>query len=85
MVIIEGAHLQALGRQPLLLLIQWLIYGSSIFTRGYAASSAKKTAETTMNANNATLFTTKELPGLPFGDLIPLEQFGFSRPISIDR
>jgi ubiquinone/menaquinone biosynthesis C-methylase UbiE len=80
LIVIEGAHLEPVSPlQSFLLLIQWLVYGSGTFAHDHRASAAKKTAENTTNADHATVFTTTELPGMPFGKLIPLEQFGFSR------
>lgn len=80
LIVVEGAHLQSVGYlQPFLLLIQWLVYGSGVFARDKAASSSENISETRMNTDNTTVFTTKELTGMPFGNLIPLEQFSFKR------
>jgi SAM-dependent methyltransferase len=80
LVVIEGAHLQSIGRlQPFLLLIHWLVYGPGIFAHDHTASAAEKTSEGATNTDNSTLFTTKELPGIPFGNLLPLEISGLNR------
>lgn len=80
LVVIEGAHLQPVGYlQPFLLLLQMLVYGSSVFSRDRASSAPKNSSTSTTNTDTNTVFTTTELPGTPFGELIPLEQSGLRR------
>jgi SAM-dependent methyltransferase len=80
LIVIEGAHLEPVGPlQPLLLLIQMLVYGSNMFSRDRTTSSSKNSSASTTNADINTAFTSTELPGTPFGTLIPLEQSGLRR------
>lgn len=75
LVIIEGANLQPVGYlQPLLVFIHLLVYGP----RSLIGRQPSKAASLSQNEDN-TAFTTEELPGLPFGGLIPLEQFDLRR------
>ncbi|GCE26971.1 hypothetical protein KDA_24550 [Dictyobacter alpinus] len=73
LVVIEGAHLEQVGYfQPVLLLFHLLVYGSRAF-------SATKRQPIDGDEHDDGAFTTEELPGIPFGALIPLEQSGLQR------
>ncbi|GHO88737.1 class I SAM-dependent methyltransferase [Dictyobacter formicarum] len=77
LIIVEGAHLQPVGYlQPFLLLIHLLVYGSRSLSS--SARTYKQPISTTTTVDDE-VFTTEELPGMPFGGLIPLEQFGLRR------
>lgn len=67
-IIVEAGTLLSVGYlQPLLLLIHFLVYGS--------------TGKNTQRHNQASehIFTAEELPATAFGKLIPLEQFDLRR------
>lgn len=75
LIIVEGAHLQPVGYlQPFLLLIHLLVYGP----HSLSSNGRNQTGATTTTVDDE-VFTTEELPGMPFGGLIPLEQFGLQR------
>ncbi|GCE05317.1 class I SAM-dependent methyltransferase [Dictyobacter aurantiacus] len=77
LIIIEGAHLQPVGYlQPLLLLIHLLVYGPRSLS---GTRHGPKQSGTTTTIMDDEAFTTEELPGMPFGGLIPLEQSGLRR------
>ncbi|GCE19341.1 class I SAM-dependent methyltransferase [Dictyobacter kobayashii] len=76
LIIVEGAHLQPVGYlQPFLVLIHLLIYGP----RSLSSGIRNHTQSTTTTTVDDEAFTTEELPGMPFGSLIPLEQSGLHR------
>ncbi|GER88289.1 hypothetical protein KDW_24510 [Dictyobacter vulcani] len=77
LIIIEGAHLEPVGYfQPLLLLFHLLVYGSQAFS---ATKRQQPPVDPDGYGNDDAAFTTEELPGMPFGGLIPLEQSGLQR------
>lgn len=77
LIIVEGAHLQPVGYlQPLLLLIHLLVYGSRSLSTVRRGQQQPGATATTVDDET---FTTEELPGMPFGNLIPLEQSALRR------
>ncbi|GCF09872.1 class I SAM-dependent methyltransferase [Dictyobacter arantiisoli] len=79
LIIIEGAHLESVGFiQPILFLIHLLVYGTGVVQHRKREVVPLNT-HTELNGATDSTFTTEELPGQPFGNLIPLEQFGLQR------
>lgn len=87
LIVIEGANLLPVGvLQPLLVLLQTLIYGPSILFNRRRRERAKQREEQRpepyvqyVNYETNSDSTTDVLPDAPFGSLIPLEQAGLRR------